>query len=269
MPAMIPLTAYIEGIGVLGPGFADWPSAAAVLSGEAPYVAAATVLPPPLSLPPAERRRTGGVVKLALAVGFEATTRCGIERNTLATVFSSSGGDGLNCHEICRVLASSDRQLSPTRFHNSVHNVAAGYWSIAAGATAAANVLCAYDASFGAGLLEALTQVAVERTPLMLLAYDTQYPEPLNAKRTIPDAFGVALVLAPNARGTPLAKLTAMLTDSCADRMSEPQLEAMRASIPAARSLPLLRALARHESGRVILDYLRHTRLAIEVDPCS
>jgi hypothetical protein len=269
MPAMIPLTAYIEGIGMLGPGFADWPSAAAILSGEAPYVAAATVLPAPLSLPPAERRRTGPVVKLALAVGFEATTRVGIERSTLATVFSSSGGDGFNCHEICQVLASSDRQLSPTRFHNSVHNVAAGYWSIAAGATAAANVLCAYDASFGAGLLEALTQVAVERTPLLLLAYDTQYPEPLNAKRPIPDAFGVALVLAPEARAATLAKLTAMLTASGADRMSEPRLEEMRASIPAARSLPLLSKLARRESGRVTLDYLRHARLALEVEPCS
>jgi hypothetical protein len=150
-----------------------------------------------------------------------------------------------------------------------VHNVAAGYWSIAAGATAAANVLCAYDASFGAGLVEALTQVAVERTPLMVLAYDTQYPEPLNAKRPIPDAFGVALVLAPDARGTSLAKLTAMLSDSGAERMSEPQLEAMRASIPAARSLPLLRKLARRESGRVTLDYLRHARLALEVEPCS
>src|ERR1700687_1049717 len=194
---MTPLTAYIEGIGVLGPGLADWPSAAAVLSAAAPYVAAATVLPTPLSLPPAERRRTGAVVKLALAIGFEATTRAGIDRSALATVFSSSGGDGFNCHEICQVLASSERQLSPTRFHNSVHNVAAGYWSIAAGATAAANVLCAFDASFGAGLLEALTQVAVERTPLLLLAYATQYPEPLHAKRPIPDAFGVAFVLAP------------------------------------------------------------------------
>jgi hypothetical protein len=51
--------------------------------------------------------------------------------------------------------------------------------------------------------------------------------------------------------------------------MSEPQLEAMRASIPAARSLPLLRKLARRESGRVTLDYLRHARLALEVEPCS
>jgi hypothetical protein len=129
--------------------------------------------------------------------------------------------------------------------------------------------LCAHDASFGAGLLEALTQVAVARTPLLLLAYDTQYPEPLNAKRPIPDAFGVALVLAPNASAATLAKLTAMLTDSDADRMSEPRLEEMRASIPAARSLPLLHKLARRESGRVTLDYLRHVRLALEVEPCS
>jgi hypothetical protein len=266
---MVPLTAYIQGIGLLGPGLADWPSAAAILSGAAPYLAAATALPAPLSLPPPERRRTGPVVKLALAIGFEATTRAGAERHTLASVFSSSGGDGFNCHEICQVLASSDRQLSPTRFHNSVHNVAAGYWSIAASATASANVLCAYDASFGAGLLEALTQVAVERTPVLLLAYDTQYPEPLNGKRPIPDAFGVAFVLAPDARAPALAKLTAMLTDSDAECMSEPLLEQMRASIPAARSLPMLSRLARRESGRVVLDYLRHARLAVEVEPCS
>src|ERR1700688_4875702 len=118
MPAMTPLTAYVEGIGVLGPGMADWPSAAAVLSATAPYVAAATVLPAPLSLPPAEKRRTGPVVKLALAIGFEATTRAAIDRSKLTTVFSSSGGDGFNCHEICQVLASADRQISPTRFHN-------------------------------------------------------------------------------------------------------------------------------------------------------
>jgi hypothetical protein len=263
-----PLTAYIEGIGVLGPGFADWPSTAAVLCAAVPYVAAPTVLPAPLCLPPAERRRTGAVVKLALAIGFEATTRAGIDRRGLPTVFSSSGGDGPNCHEICQVLAGADRQLSPTRFHNSVHNVGAGYWSIAAEATAAANVVCAFDASFGAGLLEALAQVAVERTPLLLLAYDTQYPEPLRNKRPISDAFGIAFVLAPDARAPALAKLTAVLSESDADRMSEAQLEAMRVSIPAARSLPLLRMLARRESGRVTLDYQADARLALEIDPC-
>ncbi len=268
MPATTALQAYIEGIGVLGPGLADWPSAASILSSAAPYLAAPTALPAPQALPPAERRRTGAVVKLALAIGFEATRHAAVEPSTLATVFSSSGGDGLNCHELCLVLAGSDRQISPTRFHNSVHNVAAGYWSIAASATAAANVLCAFDASFGAGLLEALTQVAVEHTPVLLLAYDTQYPEPLRAKRPIPDAFGVALVLAPHAR-TPLAHVTATLTDGGADHMSDPILEKLRASIPAARSLPLLSRLAQRTAGRVVLDYFEHARIALQVDSCS
>jgi hypothetical protein len=268
MPAPTALGAYIEGVGVLGPGLVDWPRASSILSSAAPYVASATALPAPQALPPAERRRTGAVVKLALAIGFEATKHAAVDPRTLTTVFTSSGGDGFNCHELCLVLAGSDRQLSPTRFHNSVHNVAAGYWSIAAGATNAANVLCAHDASFGAGLLEALTQVAVEHTPVLLLAYDTQYPEPLRAQRPIPDAFGVALVLAPDARA-PLAHLTATLTDGGADHMSGPALEKLRASIPAARSLPLLSRLAQRQSGRVVLDYFAHARIALQVELCS
>jgi hypothetical protein len=191
------LIAQVRGIGLLGPGLDDWTGAVRVLAGDAPYVSRATVLPAPAALPPAERRRTGTVVKLALAIGFEAVTRSGMKASELPTVFSSSGGDGYNCHEICQTLASADRQISPTRFHNSVHNAASGYWSIAAAATPAANVLCAFDASFGAGLLEALTQVVVERTPVLLVAYDAGYPEPLRAARPIPDAFGVAMVLEP------------------------------------------------------------------------
>lgn len=264
MTQMIPLTAQVRGIGLLGPGLDDWANGAPLLAGLAPYVPRATVLPAPVSLPAAERRRTGIVVRLTLAIGFEAVSRSGMNAAELPTVFSSSGGDGNNCHEICQTLASEDRQISPTRFHNSVHNAASGYWSIAANATPAANVLCAFDASFGAGLLEALTQVAVERTPVLLVAYDSGYPEPLRTVRPIPDAFGVAMVLAP--RGHERAPcLTAALTDAPAQHMSEVHFESMRVAIPAARSLPLLQKLARQESGRVVLDYLEAQRIAVEV----
>ena len=260
----LPLTAEIRGIGLLGPGLDDWASGAPLLAGLAPYTSRATVLPTPSALPAAERRRTGGVVRLALAIGFEAVAHSGMNAAELPTVFSSSGGDGNNCHEICQSLASEDRQISPTRFHNSVHNAASGYWSIAAGATPAANVLCAFDASFGAGLLEALTQVAVEGTPVLLVAYDVGYPEPLRTVRPIPDAFGVAMVLAP--RGSErVPSMTAALTDAPAQRMSEAQLESMRMAIPAARSLPLLEKLARREAGPVVLDYLEAQRIAVEV----
>ena len=262
------LTAGIEGIGVLGPGLPDWPAAARVLSGAAPWEPAHTVLPAPLCLPSAERRRTGAVVRLALAVGLEAAGRAGVDPARLPTVFTSSGADGQNCHEICEVLASAERQLSPTRFHNSVHNAPAGYWGIATGATAAANSLCAHDASFAAGLLEALCQVAVEHTSVLLIAYDASYPEPMRSVRPIPDAFGVALLLSPAASARPLARLELAWSEAPADRMAEPALERLRSSIPAARSLPLLAHLARAASGRVLIDYLDGACIALEVSAC-
>ena len=265
---MSALEAGIAGIGVLGPGLPDWPAAARVLTEGSPWEAAPTVLPPPLCLPSAERRRTGAVVRLTLAVGLEATGRAGVDPAGLPTVFTSSGGDGQTCHEICEALATVERQLSPIRFHNSVHNAPAGYWGIATGATAAANSLCAYDASFAAGLLEALCQVAVEHTPVLLIAYDASYPEPIRSVRPIPDAFGVALLLVPGAGTRAVARLGLTMCDGPADRMTNPALERLRSSIPAARSLPLLAQLARGAPGRVLIDYLDGACIALEVSAC-
>jgi Beta-ketoacyl synthase, N-terminal domain len=263
------ISAYLGGLGVLGPGLANWPEAAAVLSGQAAYRPAATVLPMPVILAAAERRRVGRVVKLALGVALEATSQAGEDPSELASVFSSSGGDGHNCHELCQALSLAGREISPTRFANSVHNAAAGYWSIGTGAMAESNVLCAFDASFSAGLLDAMTQVAVDELPVLLVAYDSEYPQPLHAKRPIPDAFGVALVLTPEPRASSLARLDAALSDLGADRFEEPAFEALRTSFPAARSLPLLRLLASRNSGSAILEYLDVSRLQVQVEPCA
>ena len=264
------LTAYIQGIGLVGPGLADWQSGARVLAGEEPYSPHPTAVPAPEGLPAAERRRTGATVKLALSVAQQAIAAAGADPVGILSVFTSSGGDGAICHEICETLASADRQLSPTRFHNSVHNAAAGYWSLATGATAASTALCAHDGSFTAGLLEALALVSADRVPVMLNAYDTGYPEPLRTKRPLPDSFGVALILTPESSPRACAKITASLcgAESPSDRFPEPQLEAMRAALPAARSLPLLRLLARREPGDVVLDYVGEQRVAVEVREC-
>jgi len=262
------LSAYIEGIGLLGPGLRNWPEGRGILAKAAPYVAQPTELPAPASLPPSERRRASRAIKLALAVGQEAIAAAGLDPATLATVFSSSAGDGYNCHEICQALASSDRQISPTRFHNSVHNAPAGYWGIASGAMASSSVICAYDASFGAGLLEALAQVAADKTRCVLISYDTDYPEPLHAVRPVPDAFGVALVLAPEPGNAALARIAVGFADEAPASMADAALEQLRRSIPAARSLALLRAIALGGATRVVVDYLEDVRLALEVTPC-
>ena len=261
------LAAYIEGIGLLGPGLANWPDSQSILKGQTPYSPQKTLLPAPALLPAAERRRSGAPVKLALAVGLEAIQAAGLDAANLPAVFSSSGGDGENCHAICEMLASNDRQISPTRFHNSVHNTAAGYWSIATGAMASSSVLCAFDASFGAGLLEAFAQVIVDHTRTVLLACDTPYPEPLFSARPIPDAFGIALVLSPMKTPRALAEISVALSDDVADRL-DGELEKLRVAIPAARSLPMLSAIAMRKDGRVVLDYLNHKTLTVVISPC-
>jgi len=262
------LSAYLAGIGILGPGLDSWPAAAAVLSGQRTYEPRPTVLPMPTILAAAERRRTGRVVKLALAVGLEATSRAAADPKQLASVFSSSGGDGHNCHELCQALALEGREISPTRFANSVHNAAAGYWSIGTGAMTESNVLCAFDASFTAGLLETLTQVAVDRAPVLLVAYDAEYPQPLHTNRPIPDAFGVAMVFTPERGAGSLAGVDLSLTDEDYERLADPALEALRGAIPAARCLPLLLRLAANQSGQAILEYLDVARVAVRVEPC-
>lgn len=262
------LTAYIEGIGLLGPGLNNWPSAQAIFLGQQTYAPAKTVLPVPALLPPAERRRSGAIVRLTLAIGLEAIAQAARDATQIGSVFSASSGDGENCHAICEVLASDDRAISPTRFHNSTHNAAAGYWGIATGAMTSASVLSAFDASFGAGLLEAMGQVVVDQTGTVLLAYDTPYPEPLHGARPIPDAFGMALVLAPQASPHSLARISVALSDATAHTLADQALESLRMAIPAARGLPLLRVLALRTQEQVVLDYFDSGRILVTLTPC-
>ena len=266
---------YVEGVGVLGPGLKDWESSREIFSGAQAYSAAPTLLTASELLPAAERRRTGVPVKLALAVGSAAFRHAQRDAGQTASVFTSSGGDGDNVHHICETLAIAAAEVSPTRFHNSVHNAAAGYWSIATGAQQASTSICAHDMSFGAGLLEAATQAVVDQMAVGLIAYDHAYPEPLHAVRPIGGNFAVALVL--NASATPQAlasldiELLPMPFTSGEYEMSalhEPGLEQLRQTIPAARALPLLQVLARGNAGVVGLEYVAGNALQIRVTPC-
>lgn len=250
------MRAWLEGVGLIGPGLTGWNRSRAALAGLQPYRAEPVQVTASDWLPPAERRRTGMSVRLALAVGREACEHAGRDPRTLATVFTSSGGDGDNQHAICETLATQEREVSPTRFHNSVHNAPAGYWGVATGSMECSTSLCAFDWSFGAGLIEALTWVTVERQPVLLIAYDAPYPEPLHAVRFITAPFGVALLLAPERTERCIATLEAGIARDAIATSLPAGLDALRVGIPAARSLPLLCALARSTPAAVAIDYL-------------
>lgn len=228
---------------MLAPGLPGWPAAARVLSGEEDFVPGEVKRPVPDLLPPAERRRCAPSVAWALTVAQEAVAASGIAAGEFAVVFVSSDGDGDIVHRLCTALAAAAPAVSPTDFHNSVHNAAVGYWSIGVRSMAPSTALCAYDASFGAGLLEAAAQIAAEARRVLLVAVDLPYPPPLARHRPVGQGFACALAL----------ELGAALAVCVREDKPDPLPLGGFEGNAAAAALPLLALLARAGEGSVRL----------------
>lgn len=264
------LSVGIEAVEIRGPGLTDWVQSRPVLTGIAPYCSAPIILEAPAQLSPAERRRAIPTVKLALAVALAAVERSGYDPGSLPAVFASSGADGNTINAILSALATPDREVSPTQFHNSVHNAPSGYWGVAVQSREAVTSLSAYDASFAMGLLEAGVQAVSGGQPILLIAYDVPYPDPLDNVRPITSSFGAAFVVTPVPSARTLAKLhIRMAVEPAGDesRCINAGLEDLRRGNPAARCLPLLVMLAARSTGTVRMD-LSHGVLEIAVTPC-
>lgn len=260
------LQVYLDAVSVLAPGLAGWDeSTKAVISGRQAYTE--QPLPPfPKELLPAnERRRATQVMKLVLHVADLVLQQAAIEQpQRLQSVFASSAGDSDIIDKICSALTLTERPVSPTHFHNSVHNAPAGYWSIGSGCRQASTSLSAHDGSFSAGLLEAATAAVVEQLPTLLVAYDYPPPPPLAAVRYFSAPFAVAMLLTPEASARTRNTLTLTTVPCGAEPAStladNTELEALRRGNPAARSLPLLALLA-SDSGQTTADEQRPLRL--------
>jgi hypothetical protein len=262
---------YIEGVGLCGPGLPNWRDGAKPLAGTAPYLSAGVTLKPSELLPIAERRRMTDTVKLALAVGSEATAHAQISPQAARSVFTSSGGDGTTIISILETLATENREVSPTRFHNSVHNAPAGYWSIATQSREASTSICAFDYSFAAGLLEASAQALAHDQPVLLVSYDLPYPGALGAVRPIAGICGIGLVLSPHRSANSLAAISLRMNlgnghETC---LADAGLEQLRLANPSARGFPLLAALAKGVHSQVSIPYVAGNALDVEITPVA
>jgi hypothetical protein len=193
----------------------------------------------------------------------------GRDAAALACVFASSHGDQAITDYMCATLAQAPAELSPTRFHNSVHNAAVGYWTIATGCHAPSTAVCAQHASFGAGLLEAAGQVLAEQRAVLLVCSDTGGSGPLGEVTGCAQPFGCALVLAPSAGATTLARLDLQLTAAATDTPLPEPLAGWRDGNPSAAALPLLALLAGDHGGRCQLAAAATLGLRIDMEPVA
>ncbi|MBU8976980.1 MULTISPECIES: beta-ketoacyl synthase chain length factor [unclassified Lysobacter] len=256
------LQARIEGIGFWTRGLPSWAAARAyALDGTQP--ADAPSRPSPQLLPPNERRRAPETVAIALEVAMAACEAAGRDPASMPSVFASTHGELAITDYMCATLSQDPRALSPTRFHNSVHNAAAGYWTIGTGAMQPASAISAHAASFAQGLIEAVTQLAGGAEAALLVAYDGQAIGPLARVAPSEGLLGGALVLSRDGAG-PL--LRARLVASSRPAPAIGPLARFSAGNAMAPMLPLFDVLVRGEGSAYLPAGIAHD-LFVEVTP--
>lgn len=246
---MTTLSATIEGIGFWSEGLPDWDAACAFVR-DGTLAADAPRRPAPQLLAPNERRRAPGTVAVALEVAQQACRAAGRDPATLPSVFASMHGELAITDYMCATLADQPATISPTRFHNSVHNAAAGYWTIGTGAMAPATAISAFHATFAQGLLEALVQLAAGEEAVLLVAYDGASTGPLANVSPSTGLLGAAMVLSRTEREG-ARRIQVMLADGMPTPPDGPLAMHARANAMAPM-LPLFDSLAARDPGAAL-----------------
>jgi hypothetical protein len=196
----------LASLGVWGEAFSNWEQFCAVARGES--VEANAKLQPEL-IPTRERRRAPPFVKMAVEVMDQACRMAAIDQSSAATVFASGMGDMQITDYMCRTLATMPHTVSPTKFHNSVHNAATGYWSIATASHRPANAVSGYEHSAAVALLEGAVQSVEERVPVLVAVQEMSAPAPFRSVYDGDHPLAVALLLTPPGySSTPMGSLS-------------------------------------------------------------
>ncbi|HEX7341937.1 MAG TPA: beta-ketoacyl synthase chain length factor [Rhodanobacteraceae bacterium] len=249
------LQTWVNGLGIWTPGLPNWAAWQALCQGSGTLDDTAPARPQPARLAAGERRRVSTHVLAAIEVADQAVAMSGHDGGELPCIFASAYGDLGIMDYMCAVLADTPQHLSPTRFHNSVHNAAAGYWTIASHCHAGSQAIAAAQSTFGAGLLEAAVLARADDHPVLLVVHDDPGSGPLAEAMHVDQSFACALVLSPHASAANTPRLDLALVDNAAKPTppQHPFAAHLTANNPSAKGLALLEALATGATGRVTL----------------
>jgi hypothetical protein len=264
---------FIEGVALWGSRLPGWEASRAILRGEAPAPEKPNPRPSPALLAPTERRRAPDTVAVALEVAAKACESARRDPKTLPSVFASTHGDLAISDYMCETLAKTPALTSPTKFHNSVHNAAAGYWTIGTGCLEPYTAVTAYRHTFGQGLLESAAQCSSEESPILYVAYDIESRGPLGTMAPSRGLLGGALVLNANATDRSQTRVNWSVIDTPAGSSTTRSsgARAVNAALvegnAMADCLALFEALADRDSRQVEYSLSSQLVLALSLEP--
>jgi len=255
------------GIGTWSSKHGNWAEfCAGMQSGEWPE---AVKLQPNL-IPPRERRRAPQLVKMAIEVMDQACKMAALEPDEIAVIFSSAMGDMQITDYMCAALAQTPKLISPTKFHNSVHNAAPGYWSITTGAFCPASAISAFEYTPTMALLEACIQAAEEQTPVLCVTQEVAAPPALMETCPTKFPFSVAFLLAPaDFCDSPLATVEFDVSQGSVEWPAIDERLSEFTSNMSARLLPLMTAFAGKRNVDLRFPIAAEMSLGIRLDLCT
>jgi len=225
---------YLVGAGLWAPGIEDFNAWVAGRS-DGPVEPKAALIPPKLA------RRASFLSRMAAEVASQAAA--GVDLSLVRTVHASAYGE-VQTLEVLLNMLYDDGVLSPARFHNSVHNTAAGHLSIATGNRAFSTTIAAGADTVAMGLFEAMALLQDSGEDVLVLFAD-EAPGPFGLAAF--QSLAIALHLTAKPKGPKLSR------PHRAESASAYEPPAAFAHNPIAPALALLDAVRLRKSGPVAL----------------
>ena len=233
---------YVRGIGFFSPGFRDvraWCRGDPDPDAGTPK---ASLLAGPL------RRRASLLTRIGVDVLQQAIAGAGCDPETTVSVWGTAHGEHSMAVALLAMMRRREGKLSPTQFHNSVHNTASGYASIATANGSASTTLTGGPELVFSAFLEAWCHLEAGAGDVALVLADEPLEGPFEGREACAP-LAIAFCLSARKEGA-LAVLSGLRRDAVAPEKRHESFGGLYVSA----ALPLLERIAMGRPGTIALE---------------
>jgi hypothetical protein len=193
------------------------------------------------------KRRSSELTRIAVEVYNQATLQAQRNPSTVPSVWATAHGEHSTALRLLAMMHEGEGKVSPTGFHNSVHNTASGYASIATGNTSPSTTLTGGSEIVSASLIEAVSLAEALDQDTVVILFDEALKQPFDLPG-VHTPLGVGLCLGSNPENA-LAEISGFRRDS-----SPLKPDHHFGHLHVSAALPLLEHIVGRRSGRVSLE---------------
>lgn len=168
---------------------------------------------------------------------------------TIPSVWATAHGEHSAAISLLAMMQRGEGKLSPTKFHNSVHNASSGYASIASGNCALSTTLTGGAELVASALTEAICLMeSLDRSVVLVLADEPLLPPFERADATT--GLALAFLLSPRTEGA-----FAVLGDLRRESLPPLEHDDLFGRLHVSAALPLIERIVNGSSGTLALDF--------------